>query len=159
MSEDNIQYKYATYASIGFIVLITIAFGVTIYQLQVSIKNTVNTQLEEVRSELRKSVEKATSKDLSEAVSIANSRLEDKINNISVDLREFQERLDVKIFMVMRGEHHSYAQPNWATVGCGDISGWLKSQCPNQKITQNMVYQRSGDKCGYTYVVAACVSK
>lgn len=85
--------------------------------------------------------------------------IDKKASDAEKNLTAFINRLNVKIFKVMRGEHHANAHPNWTTVGCGDINSYLQSQCPNQTITQTQVFQRRGNKCGYTYVVAACITK
>jgi hypothetical protein len=93
------------------------------------------------------------------SVQAANNLINQKATEAANNLTAFKNRLDVKVYKVMRGEHHRFAHPNWVTVGCGDPNGWLRSQCPNQTITTNQVYQRSGDRCGYTYYVAACITK
>ena len=75
------------------------------------------------------------------------------------DINGFRGRLNVKTLHVMRGEHHRYAHPNWVHVGCGDLNGWVNAQCAGMTIQQTQVHIRSGDRCGYAYVVATCVQK
>ncbi|MEW8350160.1 MAG: hypothetical protein AB2689_28100 [Candidatus Thiodiazotropha taylori] len=83
MSDQSHVYKYTTYASVAFIIIISIAFGVTIYQLQVGIKQTVDNQLKDVREELNKTISKSTSRELSDVIKVVNSELENRIETIA----------------------------------------------------------------------------
>ncbi len=85
MNEKLQVYKYTTYVSVAFIVTISIAFGVTIYQLQVGIKKTINSQLKNIREELNATVLKATSRELSDSLKVITSELEKRVETIEKD--------------------------------------------------------------------------
>lgn len=91
-----------------------------------------------------------------ESLSIATKKSDQNIQN---SLNSHINKLDVKVFKVMVGEHHRFAEPNWQTIGCGNIDSWLTSQCPDYHINKTQVFLRGGDRCGYTYYVATCLKK
>ena len=96
---------------------------------------------------------------INQSLSENHMEITNRVNNMSNDLNGFRDRLNVKVFKIMRGEHSSQAHPNWVSIGCGDPHEYMRQQCPGQTVVLNMIYQRSGNRCGYTYYVATCVIK
>ena len=105
-----------------------------------------------------------------ERLSHVSTKFEEELQSLSTSLKESNQNitrsldghisnLDVKVFKVMVGEHHRYAEPNWTTIGCGNVDSWLNNQCPGYNINKTRVFIRSGDRCGYTYYVATCLKK
>lgn len=100
---------------------------------------------------------------LSATVANNYNALSASINNntssVQGSVDSLRNALTVKVVKVMRGEHHRYAQPNWVHVGCGDPNAWINSQCAGyERIERTQVFQVSGDRCGYTYIIGSCLN-
>ena len=87
-------YKRIMYTSVVFSIIITLVFGVNIYQLQVSVKKTVDSKLNDIRGNLSEILLKSSSGDLTEAVQIVNSQFKADIDALSVSLAETKESVE-----------------------------------------------------------------
>ncbi len=76
-------YKATTIASVIFIIIISVVFGMTIYQFQVGIKKTVDLELRQIRKNLSKIIAQSSSGELTDAIRILNSELETKIQKVA----------------------------------------------------------------------------
>lgn len=110
-------------------------------------------------SEIRESLKtlRATLSDTQERISKVEMSWKRQFENAIGNFDEFKRERAIKSILIMRGEHQRMGEPYFRTIWCGDASQFARDYCGDRPNHMEMIYQRSGDRCGYTYYVVSCV--
>ncbi|MDE0524381.1 MAG: hypothetical protein OXH79_20750 [Boseongicola sp.] len=90
-------------------------------------------------------------------ISEIDRSFQESLASVTERFDEYSRGLSIMSVLIMRGEHQRMGEPYFRPIWCGSESEFARGYCGDSPAHIEKVYQRSGDKCGYTYFVVSCV--